>query len=58
LKSFTYVASISKDAENVGISDQLSDAFIYFVAGLTMVTFREDVADKFFAVGRNLLGLE
>lgn len=58
LKSFTYVASISKDASSVGISDQLSDAFIYFVAGLTMVTFREDVADKLFAVGRNLLGLE
>lgn len=58
LKSFTYVASISKNAASVGISEQLSDAFIYFVAGLTMVTFREDVADKLFAVGRNLLGLE
>lgn len=58
LRSFTYVASISKDASSVGISEQLSDAFIYFVAGLTMVTFREDVADKLFAVGRNLLGLE
>lgn len=58
LRSFTYVASIAENAESVGISDQLSDAFIYFVAGLTMVTFREDVADDFFKIGRNLLGME
>lgn len=58
LKSFTYVASIPADASSVGISEQLAGAFIYFVAGLTLVTFREDVADNFFKIGRNLLGLE
>ena len=58
LKSFTYVASIPADATSVGISEQLAGAFIYFVAGLTLVTFREDVADNFFKIGRNLLGLD
>ena len=58
LWSFTYVASVAKSAQSVGISDQLSDAFIYFVAGLAMVTFREDVAENFFKIGRNLLGME
>lgn len=58
LKSFVYVPSVSDSATSIEMSEQLSGAFIYFVAGLTMVTFREDVADNFFKIGRNLLGLE
>jgi hypothetical protein len=58
LKSFTYVPSVADDAESVDISDQLAGAFIYFIAGLTLVTFREDAADNFFKIGRNLLGLD
>lgn len=58
LASFTYIASISDDATSVQISEQLADAFIYFIAGLTMATFREDVANDFFKIGRNLLGME
>lgn len=58
LRSFTYVASVADDAESVDISDQLAGAFIYFVAGLTLVTFREDAAENFFKIGRNLIGLD
>lgn len=58
LKAFTYIPSIASDATSVGISDQLADAFIYFVAGLTMTTFREDLANDLFKVGRSLLGVE
>lgn len=58
LTAFTYVPFINSDAASVSISDQLADAFIYFVAGLTMTTFKEDVSNDFFKVGRSLLGLE
>lgn len=58
LKSFTYVASIDRNSSSVNISEQLSDAFLYFVAGLSMVTFREEIAEDFFKLGRNMLGLE
>lgn len=58
LRSFVYVPSVPDSATSIEISEQLSSAFIYFVAGLTMVTFREDVAEEFFKIGRNLLGME
>lgn len=57
LKAFTYVP-IWNGSGNVELAEQVVDAFIYYVAGLTMVTFREDVSDRFFAIARNLLGLE
>lgn len=58
LKSFIYIPVLGDTATEVELSDQTADAFIYYVAALTMVTFREDVANQFFSVARNLLGLE
>lgn len=58
LTSFVYIPSVSSDAESVIISDQLAESLIYYVAALAMVTFREDVANDFFKVGRSLIGIE
>lgn len=58
LKSFIYIPIIDSSSSTVEISSQTADAFIYYVAALAMVTLREDVADKLFALARNLLGLE
>jgi len=58
LRSFTYVASIDKNASEVNISDQLADAFIYFVAGLTAVSLQEPVADNLLKIARGLIGVE
>lgn len=58
LKSLVYVPSWDTDSESVSIPDQLSESFIYYVAGLTAVTLREDVANDFFKVARSLIGLE
>lgn len=58
LKSFNYVAAVTDTDTSIKVSEQTSDAFIYFVAGLTMTSLREDVAEDFFKVGRSLLGLE
>ena len=62
LKSFVYVPVPTDDlytgSGDIQIADQLSDAFIYYVAGLTATTFREDVANDFFKVARSLIGLE
>lgn len=58
LKSLTYIPSLADGFESVSISVQTTDAFIYYVAALVMVTFREDVAANFFSIARNLLGLE
>ena len=62
LKSFVYVPAPTDDLHtgtgSVQIPDQLSDAFIYYVAALTATTFREDVANDFFKVAKNLIGIE
>jgi hypothetical protein len=58
LKSFIYIPSLSNSATEVELSDQTADAFIYYVAGLTLTTFREDIAVSMFSIARNLLGLE
>lgn len=58
LKSFVYVPSWSSGNNEVNIPDMLSDAFIYYVAGLTATTFREDVANDFIKVAKGLIGIE
>ena len=58
LKSFVYMPTWDESSGNVSIPDQVSDAFIYYVAGLTATTFSEDVANDFFKVAKSLLGLE
>lgn len=62
LKSFVYIPAPTDDfytgTGSIQVADQLSDAFIYYVAALTATTFREDVANDFFKVAKNLLGIE
>lgn len=58
LESFNYMDAVSDTDTSIKVSDQTEDAFIYFVAGLTMTSLREDVADDFFKVGRSMIGLE
>lgn len=58
LKSFVYAPRWDNTSEDVSIPDQLAESFIYYVAGLTATTFREDVANDFFKVARSLIGLE
>lgn len=58
LKAFIYIPVLDASASEVELSDQTADAFIYYVAALTMVTFREEISEKLFAIARNLLGLE
>lgn len=58
LSELTYIPDLVDSGSNVSISDATSEAFIYYVAALTMVTFREDLAESLFSISRNLLGLE
>lgn len=62
LKSFVYIPAPPDDlhtgAGSIQVADQLSDAFIYYVAALTATTFREDVANDFFKVAKSLIGIE
>ena len=62
LKSFVYIPAPPDDlhtsGDSIQIADQLSEAFIYYVAGLTATTFREDVANDFFKVAKSLIGIE
>lgn len=58
LMSFVYVPSWSSENNEVDIPDMLSDAFIYYVAGLTATSFREDVANDFIKVAKGLIGIE
>ena len=58
LRSFIYAPRWDSSSESIEIPDQLSEAFIYYVAGLTATTLREDVANDFFKVARSLIELE
>lgn len=58
LKSFVYIPNWERSEESIDIPNQLAEAFIYYVAGLTATSFREDVANDFFKVARSLIGLE
>ena len=58
LRSFIYAPRWDSSSESIDIPDQLSEAFIYYVAGLTATTFREDVANDFFKIAKSLLGIE
>ena len=58
IKSFVYIPLWQEGSSSVEIPDQLSNAFIYYVAALSATSLREDVANDFFKVARSLLGLE
>lgn len=58
LKSFIYMPTWNESSYTVDVPDLTAEAFIYYVAGLTATTFREDVANDFFKIARSLLGLE
>lgn len=58
LSVLTYIAAYPESEESVALSDQTVEAFIYYVAGLTMVTFKEESATDFFKLAQSLLGNE
>lgn len=58
LRSFVYAPAWDASSTSVPVPDQLAEAFIYYVAGLTATSFREDVANDFFKVARSLIGIE
>ena len=57
---FTYIAkpNISTSATTVNVPTRLEAALVYQVAGLTMVAFREDIAQSLFAIADRYIGLE
>lgn len=58
LSVLTYIPAYPDKEESVSISDQTVEAFIYYVAGLTMTTFKEESATDFFKIAQSLLGNE
>lgn len=55
--AFTYIPTLEDSATSVDISEQTVNAFIYYVAALTLKAFREEISDSYFVVARNLLGI-
>lgn len=55
--AFTYIPTLVDSATSVDISEQTVNAFIYYVAALTLKAFREEISDSYFVVARNLLGI-
>lgn len=58
LSVFTYIPTIDESNESVSIPKQLTDAFICYIAALTLVTFREEHANGFFSLANNILGIQ
>ena len=58
LKTLTYIPVLEDGGESVSISNAVVGSFIYFVAALTLATFREEIADDMFKIARSLIGLD
>ena len=58
LSVLTYIPAYPGNDASVSLSDLTVEAFIYYVAGLTLTTFREEAANDFFKVAQSLLGNE
>lgn len=59
LTSFLYIPSVNAEDGSLEVSDQVYDAFIYYIAGLTLITFREDAAaNNMFSIAKGLLNIE
>ena len=60
LESFIYVPvlNLTMPQLNIDIPDQLSEAFIYYVAGLTLTAFRDELSASLFSIAKQLMGIE
>lgn len=58
LEAFTYIPIYDMKTESVDISERVYEAFIYYVAGLTLTTFREESANSMFEIAKGLLNIE
>lgn len=58
LETFTYIPIYDRTTESIDISERIYEAFIYYVTGLTLTTFREESASSMFEVAKGLLNIE
>ena len=58
LSSFIYIPIYDGTSETLEVSDQIYEAFIYYAAGLTLTTFREELSENMFAIAKGLLNME
>lgn len=58
LRSFMYIPIYDGISETLEVSDQIYEAFIYYAAGLTLTTFREELSENMFAIAKGLLNME
>lgn len=58
LTEFIYIPTIDVTYGVIDISDRLYEPFLYYVAGLTLTTFRETASTDMFAIAKGLLNIE
>lgn len=58
LDSFTYLPIYDRTTESIEIPERVYEAFLYYVTGLTLTTFREESATSMFDVAKGLLNIE
>lgn len=57
VKVLAYIPSLESDMSSVELPVQVIDAFIHYVAALTLVTLREESSADHFKIAQNLLGI-
>ena len=58
LDAFVYIPMADISNESIEISEQVYEAFVYYIAGLTLITFREESASNMFTIAKGLLNIE
>ena len=58
LSVFSYVPTLDESSESVSIPNELAEAFICYIAALTLTTFKDEQANGFISITNNILGIQ
>ena len=58
LYAFSYIPSLDELSESVSIPNELAEAFICYIAALTLITFKDEQANGFISITNNILGIQ
>ena len=58
LSAFSYIPSFDESSESVSIPNELAEAFICYIAALTLTTFKDEQANGFISITNSILGIQ
>jgi hypothetical protein len=58
LSAFSYIPSLGESSDSVSIPNELAEAFICYIAALTLTTFKDEQANGFISITNSILGIQ